>query len=114
MEAGNKMMDSMRFDSDESDDNGNGNMLDGLGSGKPKKTEAKKANPIERQPQPMSNGSLHLGRISQFKQNGNMSTTMGIGMSGIIDANETDFFNNSDAKDLFGPTEFKPDVMQIP
>ena len=48
MEAGNKMMDSMRFDSDESDDNGNGNMLDGLGSGKPKKTEAKKANPIER------------------------------------------------------------------
>ena len=43
-----------------------------------------------------------------------MSTTMGIGMSGIHDANESEFFSAAEAKNLFGPTEIKPDVMQIP
>ena len=53
-------------------------------------------------------------RQSVFKLSGNMSTTMGVGMSGINDVNESEFFSAAEAKNLFGPTEIKPDVMQIP
>ena len=55
--------------------------------------------------------------MSQFRAPtgvGNMSHTMGIGVSGIGDMEGSMFFNASMAKELFGPCEIKPDKMQIP
>ena len=42
---------------------------------------------------------------------GNMSNTMGVGVSGIGDIEGSMFFNASMAKELFGPCEIKPDKM---
>ena len=45
-----------------------------------------------------------------------MSQTMGIGVSGIVAQEGEGFFSMDaeEAKELFGPTEFKPDKMSIP